>query len=243
MGTQPLRGRGNETAGDWAKSAAENEMDTVARDYLYETSSSRMIRMATEAWSARAGGQQTTSTADVATSRPKVRSSVASSRPSLAVTTKLLPGKAATGDYLRNKVRKLPSDRCWWCGRHHVFVNCEASKPQVQELWKEMGKRCGWKHPRVPRMALILDDESAMKVVLSLLWKSKVGQMVTIPPRGEELGEEDEESAEEEQGWEVIEVEGEEGGPGWCSSSEARSGGWCFSPFFLAPLSYAFNLV
>ena len=104
----------------------------------------------------------------------------------------LLSGHAATGDYLCRKVRKLPSDRCWWCGqderqtRHHLFVNCEAWKPQIQELWKEVGKRCGWKHPRAPRVALLFNDERATKAVLSFLRKTRVGQAITITPRGGE---------------------------------------------------------
>ena len=51
-------------------------------------------------------------------------------------------------------------------------------------------------------MALLFDDDRATKAVLSFLRVTKVGQMVTIPPRGR--GEEREED----------EVEGEEGGPG-----------------------------
>ena len=114
-------------------------------------------------------------------------------------------------------VHKLPSDRCWWCGRderqtrHHLFVNCTAWRPQIQELWKEVGKRCGWKHPRAPRVALLFKDERATKAVLSFLRKTRVGQMVTIPPRGRQEEEEGEEGSDEEQ---RVEVEGEEGGPG-----------------------------
>ena len=57
-------------------------------------------------------------------------------------------------------------------------------------------------HPKAPRMALLFGDDRATKAVLSFLRATKVGQMVTIPPRG---GEEEREEDE---------VEGEEGGPG-----------------------------
>ena len=106
------------------------------------------------------------------------------------------------------RVHKLPSDRCWWCRqderqtRHHLLVNCAAWRPQIQELWKEVGKRCGWKHPSAPRVTLLFNDERATKAVLSFLRKTRVGQMITIPPRD---GEGEREEAE---------VEGEEGGPG-----------------------------
>ena len=110
---------------------------------------------------------------------------------------------------------KLPSERCWWCGqderqtRHHLFVNRAAWGPQIQELWKEVGKRCGWKHSRAPRVALLFSDERATKAVLSFLRKTRVGQLVTILLR-DGGGEEEAESERDER----AEGEGEEGGPG-----------------------------
>ena len=49
----------------------------------------------------------------------------------------------------------------------------------------------------------MFNDERATKAVLSFLRKTRVGQMITIPPRGGGGVEEVE-----------AEVEGEEGGPG-----------------------------
>ena len=87
-------------------------------------------------------------------------------------------------------------------------MNCVAWKPQIKELWKNVGYLCGWKHPRAPRMALLFGDERATKAVLSFLRKTKVGQMVTIPPR--DGGREEEEEGEDGSGVERDEVEGEE---------------------------------
>ena len=56
-------------------------------------------------------------------------------------------------------------------------------------------------------MALLFGDERATRAVLSFLRKTKVGRMVTIPPR-DEAGEE---GGEEGSGEERVEVEGEEG--------------------------------
>ena len=112
-------------------------------------------------------------------------------------------------------MRKLPSDRCWWSGqdkrqtRHHLFVNCAAWKPQIQELWKEVGKHCGWKYPRALQVALLFGDESATKVVRSFLRKTREGQLITIPPR--DGGGEEETQRERD---ERAEAEGEEGRPG-----------------------------
>ena len=58
-------------------------------------------------------------------------------------------------------------------------------------------------------MALLFDDERATKAVLSLLRKTKVRQMVTIPPQG---GEEEEGGGREGiSGGTRVEVEGEAG--------------------------------
>lgn len=50
-----------------------------------------------------------------------------------------LSGHATTGSFLCNRLRKIPSDRCWWRGSekrqacHHLFVKCKHHK----------GKSCG----------------------------------------------------------------------------------------------------
>ena len=204
---------GNETADEWANEAAGSTGDAVPRAYLGEMSFAHMARTATEAKSTGVGewirSHVNCRRRYCQPKGEKLRKELRHERKALAGRYyQLLSGHAATGDYLCNRVHKLPSDRCWWCGRderqsrHHLFVNCAAWGPQIQELWKDVGKRCGWRHPKAPRMALLFDDDRATKAVLSFLRVTKVGQMVTIPPRDrEEEREEDE-------------VEGEEGGPG-----------------------------
>ena len=64
-------------------------------------------------------------------------------------------------------------------------------------------------------MALLFDDERAAKAVLPfLIRKTKVGQMVTLPPRDVQLEDEDEERVEGKQEGEAGEVDGEDWGPG-----------------------------
>ena len=210
-----------EVADDWAKRAAGDVGDSVPRAYLRETSFAHMARRVTEA---KAAGVKEWIVDHVNRRRrysppkgQKLRKELRHERKALAGRYyQLLSGHAATGGYLCRKVHKLPSDRCWWCGqderqtRHHLFVNCEAWRPQIRELWKEVGKLCGWKHPRAPRMALLFNDERATKAVLSFLRKTRVGQLVTIPPRGGGVREERGEGNEEES----ARREGEEGGPG-----------------------------
>ena len=92
-------------------------------------------------------------------------------------------------------------------------MNCKTWKPQIRELWKKVGKLCGWKHRRTPRMALFFEGERAAKAAPSFLRKAIVGQTVTIPLRDAEWGEGDGQRGEELERGEGKE-EGEEGGPG-----------------------------
>ena len=211
---------GNEVADDWAKRAAEDQGDFVPRAYLRETSFAHTAGRVTEA---RLAGVSSWLVDHVNRRRryspqkgQKLRKELRHQRKALAGRYyQLLSGHAATGDYWCRRVHKLPSDRCWWCGqderqtRRHLFVHCAAWRPQIQELWKEVGKRCGWKHPRAPRVALLFGDERATKAVLPFLRKTRVGQLITIPPR--EWGEEEEaENGRDER----VEAEGEDGVPG-----------------------------
>ena len=68
-------------------------------------------------------------------------------------------------------------------------------------------------------MALLFGDERATKAVLSFLRKTRVGQLITIPPR-DGGGEEGAESERDERS----EAEGEEGGPRPPSEIEKRKG-------------------
>lgn len=52
----------------------------------------------------------------------------------------LLSGGASIGSYFAQRTGTISSSACWWCGsgkrksRHHLFVQCRACAPQVQEL-------------------------------------------------------------------------------------------------------------
>ena len=150
---------------------------------------------------------------------PRLRKELRHERKALAGHYQLLSGHVATGDYLCNKIYKLAPDRCWWCGqdekqtRHH-FANCAAWKPQIKELWKDVGYLCGWMRACIPGRPEwpCSSGMKATKAVLSFLRKTKVGQMVTIPPR--DWGREGEKGGEDGSRVERDEVEGEERGPG-----------------------------
>ena len=75
-------------------------------------------------------------------------------------------------------------------------------------------------------MALLFGDERAAKVVLSFLWKTKVGQMVTIPPRDGGRGRG---GGGNGSGVERDEVEGEEGQGPPPDCLKGRCRGWAAS--------------
>ena len=75
--------------------------------------------------------------------------------------------------------------------------------PQARKMWKEIGKACGWKHPRAPAVRWLW-EEKATKAVLSFLTSTRVGEMVDLRKLSENGLEESEES----------ETDGDEGGPG-----------------------------
>jgi hypothetical protein len=141
---------GNETADEWTNEASKSMGDSVPRAYLREMSFAHMARIATEAKSTgasrRIGDHINRRRRYSPPKGQKLRKELRHERKALAGRYyQLLSGHVATGDYLCHKVHKLPSDRCWWCGRderqtrHHLFVNCEAWGPQIRELWKEVG--------------------------------------------------------------------------------------------------------
>ena len=76
-------------------------------------------------------------------------------------------------------------------------------------MWRRIEKLCEWERPRAPSVRLMFDDVRAAPAVLSFLRDTRVGQMVSMHPRGEEEEEDGDDS-----GGEDDESEGEEGGPG-----------------------------
>ena len=105
--------------------------------------------------------------------------------------------------YLNDKIHKIDTSERWWCdsgephSRHHLFAICRAWTPQARKMWMDIGKACGWKHPKVPSIRLLWREE-AKEAVPEFLRDTRAGCIVTMRPPEEE-GEES---------------EGEKGGPG-----------------------------
>ena len=107
-----------------------------------------------------------------------------------------MSGHAAIGPYLKDKVRKTGSDRCWWCGggkkqtRHHLFTECRAWLPQIRRLWEDVGKACEWNHSRAPSVKWLWKEKTTEEV-LKFLRDAGVGCISTRrkPPEEERDGD------------------------------------------------------
>ena len=107
----------------------------------------------------------------------------------------LLFGHAAIGPYLADTIKTIQSDKCWRCGsgerqsRHHLFVKCRAWEAQIEELWKDVGKACEWKHPRAPTVRLLFRDERASPAVLRSCGTQRSEGWPRYPPGGKRASE------------------------------------------------------
>ena len=146
---------GNETADDWARVAAGDLGDSVPRAYLREISFAHMTRMAIEARPAGVRDLIMDHVDRRGCYRPPKgqklqRSSVMRARASRAATTSSCQGMQRWATIYFIKYKGCRQTGAGGAARHHLFVNCEAWKTQIQELWKDVGKRCGWKHGEHP---------------------------------------------------------------------------------------------
>ena len=128
---------------------------------------------------------------------------------------KLLSGHAVIGSFLHDwmtEPQRLEMDECWWCNcgrrqsRHHLFMECRAWLPQIRELWRRVGKDCGWEHPRAPALRWLWKDD-AVGAVVEFLENTRVGSRASAAmARARVDGDRN--------GDEVLGQEGEEDGPG-----------------------------
>ena len=90
--------------------------------------------------------------------------------------------------------------------RHHLFTECRAWAPQIRELWKRIGRDCGWEHPRAPAQRWLWERD-ATGAVLEFLENTRVGCRASAEAARARVDE------DRDAGF-VWGSEGEEGGPG-----------------------------
>ena len=195
--------QGNEVADENARTAASrsapcsNGDDGVPDELRWEASLSHMTRTATEARS-RATAEWIASRVGTRRYRPLPgrglrRRHLRGARKELAGRFyQFLSGHTAIGSYLRDKVQRVDSDRCCWCdtgerqSRFHLVVRCPAWAGQARVMRRRIGRLCEWERPRAPSVLLMFNDVWASPAILTFLRNTRMGQMISLRPRGEE---------------------------------------------------------
>ena len=180
---------GNETADRAAKEATGGQSEEVPDELRRQTSLPHLARKSTEKGSTataqwvedhvRPEGRYHSSSGGGFRKRAmrRVRMSLAQRY------YQLLSGHAATGSFLHDRMsgpQRLDSDECWWCNcgrrqsRIHLFTEFRTWAPQIRELWRRVGKDCGWEHPRAPALRWLWKDD-AVGAVVDFLRSTRVG--------------------------------------------------------------------
>ena len=99
-----------------------------------------------------------------------------------------LSGHAAIGAYLRDRLHKIDSDRCWWCdtgqrqSRFHLVARCPVWAGQARVMWGRIRRLCEWERPRAPSVRRMFEDVRATPAVLSFRRDTWAGRMVSLAP-------------------------------------------------------------
>ena len=180
---------GNELADTMAKCAATSAVygDAASSREAEVVSMSHMRRRTTDARTVQTARWVAERTRErrsyIPRRRAGVRKALMGEKKSLASRYyQLLTGHAITAPYMKEKLKKIESDQCWWCDsgkrqtRHHLLCECRAFRPQIVKMWREVGKALGWKKRRRKRVADLFYREEATEAVLEFLRTTGVGK-------------------------------------------------------------------
>jgi len=87
----------------------------------------------------------------------------------------LLTGHALIAPFMKERLKKVNSDQFWWCRssrrqtREHLFKECAAWKAHINRLWRQVGRKLGWRHPRMIKVFCFLREEKITPDVLQFL--------------------------------------------------------------------------
>ena len=87
-----------------------------------------------------------------------------------------------------------------------LFTLCKAWTPQIRDLWRRVGKDCGWEHLRAPALRWLWKDD-AVGAVVEFLESTRVGSRASAEAARARVDE-------DRVGEEVPGQESEEDGPG-----------------------------
>jgi hypothetical protein len=189
---------GNEVADEMAKEAALSGFhgDSESRSIEKRITMAYLKRQATEAKSRGTKGwiKERTDVRRAYIPRKKIgfRKELKGERKSVASRYyQLLTGHALIAPFLKNKLRKTDSDLCWWCEdgkkqtREHLFKECKRWKTESNVLWKEVGKKLGWKHRKNKKISVLFSEDKVTGAVLQFLRDTDVGKIkarMIVPP-------------------------------------------------------------
>jgi hypothetical protein len=100
----------------------------------------------------------------------------------------LLTGHAIIAPFLKEKLKKIDSDECWWSDkrgrqtRDHLFKGCDRWKRQTQRLWTDVGRKLEWRSPKAKPMSRLFREERVTKVILQFLKDTDIGKFSTDIP-------------------------------------------------------------
>ena len=151
---------GNEAADGFARAAPGQTAacEEIPDELRWGTSSSHMSRVASEARS-RTAAEWIAGRIGARRYRPPPgrglrRQHLRRERKELAGRYyQFLSGHAAIGAYLRDKLHKIDSDKCWWCdtgqrqSRFHLVARCPAWAGQARVIWRRIGRLGEWDRP------------------------------------------------------------------------------------------------
>jgi hypothetical protein len=87
---------------------------------------------------------------------------------------------------MKEKLKKIDSDQCWWYEsgrrqtREHLFKECSAWKTQINNLWRQAGRKLGWRRPKMIKVSRLLREEKVIPDILQFLRDTGVGKVKRV---------------------------------------------------------------
>lgn len=180
---------GNEAADQMAKKAAESleEDDRFSRAFIKTASLAYLKRKTadirreeTKKWIT---NRTSKSKAYILREKTEMRKLLKNEKKEVASRFyQLLMGHAVIAPYLKEKLKKMESDVCWWCesGRRQtrelLFKEYQRWKAEMRDLWKRVGRDVGRRQAKWKSMSKLFREERAEGAILEFIRKTGVGK-------------------------------------------------------------------
>jgi hypothetical protein len=87
----------------------------------------------------------------------------------------LMTGHTIIAPYLKERLGKIDSDRCWWCeigkrqSLEHLFKECMYWKDDMKDLWRRVERDVGWKWYHWKPISSLFNEKKATGAILEFL--------------------------------------------------------------------------